>query len=128
MDIVFEEYPRIIRNRVNPGMGVRMLGELVLEKISEERCSVESRGEVECYWFFRGKIERDIRHAHTTMLQNLKKVLENENKLKKEIIASNAVKVVNNFLCLNDFLFQTIIFIDSSAYLHFDMELTFLLN
>ena len=62
------------------------------------------------------------------MLQTLKKVLENENKLKKEIIASNAVKVVNNFLCLNDFLFQTIIFIDSSAYLHFDMELTFLLN
>ena len=62
------------------------------------------------------------------MLQNLKKVLENENKLKKEIIASKAVKVVNNFLCLNDFLFQTIIFIDSSAYLHFDMELTFLLN
>ena len=62
------------------------------------------------------------------MLQNLKKVLENENKLKKEIIASNAVKDVNNFLCLNDFLFQTIIFIDSSAYLHFDMELTFLLN
>ena len=61
------------------------------------------------------------------MLQNLKKVLENENKLKKEIIASNAVKVVNNFLCLNDFLFQTIIFIDSSAYLHFDMELVFLL-
>ena len=49
------------------------------------------------------------------MLQTLKKVLENENKLKKEIIASNAVKVVNNFLCLNDFLFQTIIFIDSSA-------------
>ena len=62
------------------------------------------------------------------MLQNLKKVLENENKLKKEITASNVVKVVNNFLCLNDFLFQTIIFIDSSAYLHFDMELTFLLN
>jgi len=62
------------------------------------------------------------------MLQNIKKVLENESKLKKEIIASNAVKVVNNFLCLNDFLFQTIIFIDSSAYLHFDMELTFLLN
>jgi len=62
------------------------------------------------------------------MLQNLKKVLENENKLKKEIIDSNAVKIVNNFLCLNDFLFQTIIFIDSSAYLHFDMELTFLLN
>ena len=61
------------------------------------------------------------------MLQNLKKVLENENKLKKEIIASNAVKVVNNFLCLNDFLFQTIIFISSSAYLHFDMELVFLL-
>ena len=54
MDIVFEEYPRIIRNRVNPGMGVRMLGELVLEKISEERWSVESRGEVECHWFFRG--------------------------------------------------------------------------
>ena len=51
MDIVFEEYPRIIRNRVNLGMGVRMLGELVLEKISEERWSVESRGEVECYWF-----------------------------------------------------------------------------
>ena len=56
VDIVFEEYPRIIRNRVNPGMGVRMLGELVLEKLSEERCSVESRGEVECYWFFRGRL------------------------------------------------------------------------
>jgi len=61
------------------------------------------------------------------MLQNLKKVLENENKLKKEITASNVVKVVNNFLCLNDFLFQTIIFINRSAYLHFDMELVFLL-
>ena len=51
-----EEYPRIIRNRVKPGMGVRMLGELVLEKISEERWSVESRGEVECHWFFRGRL------------------------------------------------------------------------
>ena len=38
VDIVIEEYPRIIRNRVNPGMGVRMLGELVLVKLSEERC------------------------------------------------------------------------------------------
>ena len=35
---------------------------------------------------FRGRL-RDVRHAHTTMLQTLKKVLENENKLKKEIIA-----------------------------------------
>jgi len=50
VDIVFEEYPRIIRNRVNPGMGLRMLGELALER--------------------------------------------------------NAVKVVNNFLCLNDFFFK----------------------
>ena len=72
---------------MNPGMGVRMLGELAIEKLSEERCSVESRGEVDCYWFFRGKIERDIRHAHTNMLHNLKKVLQNENKVNKEIIA-----------------------------------------
>jgi hypothetical protein len=80
VDIVYEQYPNIIRNKVNPGMGVRMLGELVVSKISEEKCTVESRGEVECNCIFRGKIERDIRHAHTNMLQNLKKVLENEKK------------------------------------------------
>jgi hypothetical protein len=30
VDIVYEEYPRIIRNKVDPGMGVRMLGELIV--------------------------------------------------------------------------------------------------